>query len=448
VSATAARLLVRPPIEPLEALREFRVDPHGMLLRLATEFGDRIAVDMGRFQVFLLSHPDDVRDVLVVHHASFEKGEVLQEPKRLLGEGLLTSEGAFHKRQRRLVQSVFHHARMAEYVDVMVDRARRAAESWKDGDVVDVPDEMIRLTMSVLAKVVLDGDVEDGTARQTSKALATCLGMFGRLASPYAQLLDGLPSRRNREFARVLHAFDETVDRLIAERIDRGADGTDALSQLLRTRDAETGEPMPERQVRDEIVTFLVAGHETWTNSLIWTWYLLSEHPDVRERLEAEIHDVLGSRPPAADDVRSLPYTNAVYAEALRLYPPVWTVGRTALVDHEMDGLTIPAGSIVLLSAYVVQHDARWFPEPFAYRPDRWLSEGAGRAPTFAYFPFGAGPRVCIGQPLALLACVVFIATIAGRRRLDLVPGHPMEPAPPLLRPASGMPMIAHAVER
>jgi cytochrome P450 len=417
-----------------------------MLLRLATEFGDRVAVDMGRFQVFLLSHPDDVRDVLVVHHARFEKGEVLQEPKRLLGEGLLTSEGAFHKRQRRLVQSVFHRARMAGYVDVMVDRARRAADSWGDGDVVDVPDEMVRLTMSVLAKVVLDADVEDGTARQTSKALAVCLGMFGRLASPYAQLLDGLPSGRNREFARILHAFDETVDRLIAERMDRGTEGTDALSLLLLARDPETGEPMPDRQVRDEIVTFLVAGHETWTNSLIWTWYLLSEHPDVRDRLEREIHEVLGDRPATADDVRALPFTGAVYAEALRLYPPVWTVGRTALVDHEIDGLVIPAGSIVLLSAYVVQHDPRWFPEPFAFRPERWLAGDAGLAPTFAFFPFGAGPRVCIGQPLALLACVIFIATIAARRRLDLVPGHPVEPTPPLLRPASGMPMVARRV--
>jgi cytochrome P450 len=384
---------------------------------------------------------------LVVHHGRFEKGEVLQEPKRLLGEGLLTSEGEFHKRQRRLVQSVFHHGRMAGYVDAMVDRARRAAESWRDGDVVDVPDEMVRLTMSVLAKVVLDADVEDGTARQTSKALATCLGMFGRLASPYAQLLDQLPSRRNREFARVLHAFDETVDRLIAERMQRVTDGTDALSQLLQARDPETGEPMPRQQVRDEIVTFLVAGHETWTNSLIWTWYLLSEHPAARERLEEEILDVLGDRPPTAADVRSLPYTNAVYSEALRLYPPVWTVGRTALVDHEIDRMTIPTGSVVLLSAYVVQHDPRWFPEPFAFRPERWLSDD-GRAPTFAYFPFGAGPRVCIGQPLALLACVIFIATIAARRRLDLVAGHPVEPVPPLLRPGSGMPMIARAVER
>jgi cytochrome P450 len=204
---------------------------------------------------------------------------------------------------------------------------------------------------------------------------------------------------------------------------------------------------MPEQQVRDEIVTFLVAGHETWTNSLIWTWYLLSEHPAVRERLEEEIRDVLGDRPPTADDLRALPYTNAVYSEALRLYPPVWTVGRTALVDHEIDGMTIPTGSVVLLSAYVVQHDPRWFPEPFAFRPERWLSDD-GRAPTFAYFPFGAGPRVCIGQPLALLACPIFIATIASRRRLDLVAGHPVEPTPPLLRPGSGMPMIARVVAR
>jgi cytochrome P450 len=432
----------------LEVLREFRVDPHGLLLRLARERGDVVSVDMGRFRVFLLSHPDDVKDVLVVNHARFEKGEVLQEPKRLLGDGLLTSEGELHRRQRRLIQPVFHHARMSEYVGLMVERAARVADGWREGQVLDVPDEMVRLTMSVLAMVVFDADIEDEEARETGNALSTCLGMFGRLASPYALLLDQIPSPRNREFERVLRVFDGTVARLVEARLAAGASGSDVLSQLMRARDPDTGEAMSARQIRDEVLTLMVAGHETWTNSLIWTWFLLSENPGARELLEAELEAVLGDRPATAEDVRALRYTNAVYSESLRLYPPVWTVGRTALEDHEIDGSTIPAGSIVLLSPYVVQHDPRWFPEPFAFRPERWLSRDPERLPTFALFPFGAGPRVCIGQPLAMLAGVLFLATIARRWRLELVTGHPVEPAPPLFRPRNGLPMIARERSR
>jgi cytochrome P450 len=189
----------------------------------------------------------------------------------------------------------------------------------------------------------------------------------------------------------------------------------------------------------------MIAGHETWTNSLIWTWFLLSQDEEVRAALEAEIDEVLDGRLPGAEDVKALRMAGAVYSESLRLYPPVWTVGRTAIVDHEIDGHAIPKGSIVLVSPYVVQHDPRWFPDPFAFRPQRWLSGEAQSVPTFAYFPFGAGPRVCIGQPLAMLTGPLFVSTIARRWRLDLVPGHPVEPSPPLLRPANGLPMIARA---
>jgi cytochrome P450 len=429
----------------MDALREFRTDPHGLVLRLAREGGDVVSLDMGRFRVFLLSHPDYVRDVLVVNHAKFEKGEVLEEPKRLLGEGLLTSEGAFHKRQRRVTQPVFHHERMSDHVDRMVERADRTTESWRDGKVVDVADAMLMLTMSVLGMYVLDAEVADDQARETSRALATCLGMFGRLASPYAALLGQLPSRPNLEFERVLHAFDESVQRMIDLRRATGTQGSDALSQLMRVRDPDTGEAIPDRQLRDEILTFMIAGHETWTNSLIWTWFLLSQDEEVRAALEAEIDEVLDGRLPGAEDVKALRTAGAVYSESLRLYPPVWTVGRTAIVDHEIDGHAIPKGSIVLVSPYVVQHDPRWFPDPFAFRPQRWLSGEAQSVPTFAYFPFGAGPRVCIGQPLAMLTGPLFVSTIARRWRLDLVPGHPVEPSPPLLRPANGLPMIARA---
>jgi cytochrome P450 len=435
-----------PPTFELDAraaLQRLRTDPMGLLVEMATSCGDVARARVGRFTFFLLSHPDDVRDVLVVNQSRFEKGEVLEGARRLLGQGLLTSEGELHRRQRRLIQPVFHHQRLRDYVAMMVDRAERASDRWRAGAMIDVQDEMVLLTMAVLAKAVLDADIDGDEARLTARALASALDSFGSLASPFSRVLDGMPSVRNRELQRVMRTFDESVVRLVRERRARGVEGTDVLARLFAARDEETGATMDDRQVRDEVLTFMVAGHETWSNSLGWTWYLLSQHPAVRGRLDAELDEVLGGRAPTDEDVPRLAYTAMVYTEALRLYPPAWTVGRTALEDHELHGYSIPKGSIVLTSAWVVHRDARWFPEPLAFRPERWEPERAREIPTFAYFPFGAGQRVCIGMPLARLAGVLLLATIAQRWRLELVPGHPVEPTPPLLRPAAGLSMVA-----
>ncbi|MGQ0670877.1 MAG: cytochrome P450 [Actinomycetota bacterium] len=441
----ADRLPPSPSISSLAALRMFREDPIGTLTALARDHGDIVSLDLGRLHVFLVSHPDYVKDILVANHGDFVKGPGLAEAKRLLGEGLLTSEGEFHRQQRHLIQPVFHHQRMTDYAELMVERAARVADGWSDGQLVDVQDEMVRLTMAVLAKAVLDTDIEDNEARETGQALAACLRMFARLASPYSRLLEQVQSEANREYQRVLRRFDATVLRMVEDRRARGAEGGDVLSRLIRARDDGATEGMSDRQVRDEIMTLMIAGHETWSNSMGWTWYLLFQHPTERERLHAELDAVLDGRLPTADDVPHLRYVDMAYSEALRLYPPAWTVGRAATVDHEINGYVIPAGSFVLISPYIVQRDPRWFPDPLEFRPERWAPGESRDLPTFAYFPFGAGPRVCIGQPLAKLACVLFIATIARRWRLELVPGHQVEPAPPLLRPAHGLPMTVHA---
>jgi cytochrome P450 len=426
-----------------DLLRAFRADPIEAVTRAAREHGDVASVSFGRYRLFLLSHPDHIKDVLVTNHRHFVKGPPLQESKRLIGEGLLTSEGELHRRQRRTIQPVFHHERMLDYAGLMVERAARIADGWAAGTVVDVGDAMVLLTMSVLAKSVLDADIADEEARETARALAACLDRFTRIASPYTRLLDQVPSSGNREFEETLHRFDETVARIIRERTTGGSNGTDVLSRLLRAGEASPGDAMSERQLRDEILTFMIAGHETWSNSMTWSWYALSEHTDVRERVFAEVDQVLEGRPATAEDVPRLRLLHWTYLETLRMFPPVWLIGRAAAVDHELDGHLLPAGSVVLISPWVVHHDPRWYADPEEFRPERWDKEGSARIPTFAYLPFGAGPRVCIGQPLATLAGTLFLATIAQRWRLDLLPGHPVEPKAPLLRPAHGMPMLA-----
>lgn len=404
--------------------------------------GDIASLRLGRFTVVLVAHPDHVRDVLVVHQSRFEKGDVFEGARRLLGQGLLTSEGELHRRQRRLIQPVFHHRRLGASDASMVGPAMRVRDGWRDGRRLDVVEEMVQLTMAVLAKVVFDADIDDAEARETSRALSVALDSFSTLASPFSRLLEDLPSERNREFVRVLQAFDDTVVRLLGERRSSGPGGSDVLSLLMRARDDRTGEAMEDRQIRDEILTFMIAGHETWSNSLAWTWYLLSRHPTARARLEEELREVLDGRPPTTGDVDRLSYTGMVYAETLRIYPPVWTVGRTAVADHELAGYLIPRGSVVLIPPWVVHHDPRWFPEPFEFRPERWRDDRLADVPAFAYFPFGGGRRVCIGMPLAKLAGVLIVATIAQRWRLELVDDRPVEPTPPLMRPAGGLPAI------
>jgi cytochrome P450 len=426
-----------------DLLQAFRANPIAAVTKVARDHGDVASITVGRYRVFLLSHPDHIKDVLVTNHRKFVKGPPLQESKRLIGEGLLTSEGDFHRSQRRIIQPVFHHERMLDYAGLMVERAGRVTERWRPGEVVDAQEAMVLLTMSVLAKSVLDADIADEQARETARALAACLERFLRIASPYARLLDQVRSGRTQEFEEILHRFDETVARIIRERKDKGTDGSDVLSRLMRAGAERPDDEMPERQLRDEILTFMIAGHETWSNSMAWTWYLLSEHPEFRERLHAEVDAVLGGRPATAEDVEDLRLVRWTYLESLRLYPPVWLIGRAAAVDHELDGHTIPAGSVVLISPWVVHRDPRWYPDAEEFRPERWDKDAAQRVPTFAYLPFSAGRRVCIGQPLATLSGTLFLSTIAQRWRLDIVPGHPIEPAAPLLRPRHGMPMIA-----
>jgi cytochrome P450 len=422
-----------------------RRDPLGFLVGMWHRYGDIAYFKAGPFEVYLLSHPDAIRDVIVTNNSKFMKGQGLQEMKRLLGEGLLTSEGELHKRQRRLIQPMFHHQRIDGYGATMVEHAVRMREAWEDGQVLDAHQQMMRLTLSIVAKTLFDTDIEEAGATRVAEALGTSLGLFDRLTSPLFVILTRLGySPENRRFREAKATLDDIVYGMIRERRGTGDRG-DLLSRLLLAQEAG-GEGMADLQVRDEAITIFLAGHETTANALTWTWYLLSQHPEIEARLHEELDRVLGGQPPTMEDLSKLGYTERVLTESMRLYPPAWILGRRALVDHDVDGYRIPAGSIVVASEYIVHHDPRWFSDPYRFDPDRWEPDQVALRPKFSYFPFGGGQRLCIGEPFAWMEGELLLATIAQRWKLRLVRGHPVGLSPVVtLRPKHGMRMTVHA---
>ncbi len=360
----------------------------------------------------------------------------------LLGESLLTSEGETHRRQRRLIQPMFHHERIATYAEPMVRRAEDAAARWTDGAELDVHAEMAALTLAIVGETLFGADVDEERSATVRRALTDTLAMFDRVYSPVFRVLARLPTPTMRRYRRIEADLDRVIDELIAERRATGASGGDLLSLLLRAQ--EDGAGMADEQVRDEALTLFLAGHETTANALAWTWWLLSEHPDVEARLHAELERALGGRSPTAADLERLGYARMVLSESIRLRPPAWAIGRRAIRDVRIGETDVPAGSIVVVAPWLLHHDARWWPEPEAFRPERWTpSESAGR-PRGAFVPFGGGPRVCVGEPFAWMEGVLLLSTIAQRWRFRLVPGRAVEAQPVVtLRPRNGLPMRA-----
>jgi cytochrome P450 len=436
-------LSVRPPgpdLSRFAALRAFRRDPLGLLERLAA-YGDIVRIDVPGSAAYLLNHPDLVHDVLVADHRSFHKGPTIQAAKMLLGESLLTSEDETHRRQRRLIQPMFHHERIASYAASMVRFAERAAERWGDGEQVDIQAEMSALTLAVVGDTLFGTDVDEYRSATVRRALTDTLGMFDRVYSPLFRLLVRLPSPTMRRYRRVESDLNRVIAEMIVERRAAGVSGGDLLSLLLRA--GEDGAGITDEQVRDEALTLFLAGHETTAIALTWTWWLLSRNPEAEGRLHAELDWVLPDRPPSVGDLPNLPYTQAVISESIRLRPPAWAIGRTAVAGHRANGYAIDQGSIVVVSPWLLHHDPRWWPEPDAFRPERWFAEDPER-PRYAFVPFGGGPRVCIGEPFARLEAAMLLASIARRWRFasqtDREPGLQ---AVITLRPRGGLPMVA-----
>jgi cytochrome P450 len=426
------------PRMPLAPLLAFRRDPLGTLDRLRRDWGDVVHFRFGPRHLYLLSHPDMVRDVLVTHHRNFAKSLALQRARVLLGTGLLTSEGEFHLRQRRLAQPAFHRDRIAAAAEVMAGHAGRAAAGWRAGETLDVPREMNRLTLAIAGRALFGADVA-GEADEIGRALTDALSLFRRLTNPFGPFLDKLPVPGTIRMKRARARLDATIYGMIERRRASGKVGDDLLGMLLAARDeGGDGQGMTDLQLRDEALTIFLAGHETTANALAWTWHLLALHPDVEARLHAEADAVLGGRLPTADDVPALRYTRQVFAEAMRLYPPAWTIGREPRADFQAGGYRITggAGVVVMLSPWVVHRDARFFSDPGRFDPGRWTPEREAALPRYAYFPFGGGPRKCIGEGFAWMEGVVVLAAIARQWRLRHAPGARVEPEPLItLRP-------------
>jgi cytochrome P450 len=424
------------------ALRDDRL---GTLQRLAREHGDISTFRIGTQRLVLLNHPDHVEDMLITRARIFKKGRALERSKRLLGEGLLTSEGDFHLRQRRLAQASFHKQRIASYAATMVAHALKTSDRWRRDVVVDIAAEMNRLTLTIAGETLLASDVE-GDAGRVRDAMSAVLEAFPITMSPFSSVLTRLPLPTIRRYRRAQDELDRLIYRIIDERRARGGDRGDLLSMLLLARDEESdGGRMNDTQVRDEAMTIFLAGHETTANALTWTWYLLAQHPDVERRLHAEVDDVLTGAPASADDVPRLSYARMVLAESMRLYPPAWAIGRRALEDFTVGGYAIPKGTVMLVSQYLLHRDARFFPDPERFDPDRWLPARQQGRPKYAYFPFGAGTRVCIGEPFAWMEGILVLATLARRWRLELMETEPVGLKPAItLRPSRPIRMRLH----
>lgn len=420
-------------------LRAFRRDVLGLMLESTRQYGDVVRFRIGPLVVHLVNHPDHVAHVLQTHAANYDKNTRSSAKIRAIaGESLLTSNGPAWQRQRRLIQPAFHRQRIAAFATDMTRLTAAMLQHWQPGQPLDVSSEMMRLTYTIVGKTLLGAEVGPDSAA-VEQAMDTMLthtfNRWGRILD----LPDGFPSPGNRRFRRALGTVDNIVYRIIAEHRRGGGDPHDLLSMLLEVRDEQTGATLGDQELRNQAITFLLAGHETTANALSWTFYLLSQHPEVERQLRVELAAVLGGRTPTVDDLARLPYTTMVIEESMRLYPPIWAMERRAIADDVIGGFRIPAGSSVIVSPYVLHRQPQFWPEPDTFDPTRFR---AGR-PRVAYIPFGGGPRYCIGNEFAMMEARLIVPMVLQAFQLTLGPGHRVEPQPGItLRLRHGLRML------
>lgn len=421
---------------------EFRRDQLGFYASCARQYGDFVQTRMGPYRIFMVFHPDAIEELLVARNRDFIKSPGVRLLRPVLGDGLLLSEGDTWLRQRRLVQPAFHRQRVAGYGEVMATYAERHVAAWKDGDTRDMSAEMMALTRAIVAKTLFDADVS-GDAHEAGQAAEVLMHDFGVRLQSFRVVPHWIPTPGNLRSRRAIRRLDQLIHRIIDARRASGEDRGDLLSILVSAQDADDGTRMTAQQVRDEVMTLFMAGHETTAVTLAWTWYLLAQHPEVETRLAAELRDVLGGRTPTVADLPALKYAEMVVTESMRLYPPAYGLGRQAVRATEIAGHPIEAKDIFIAPIWVVHRDRRWFEEPEAFRPERWAGDLARRLPRFAYLPFGGGPRQCIGISFATMEAILLLAAIAQRFRLTLVPGQRVAPTPYVtLRPEPGPRML------
>jgi cytochrome P450 len=413
-------------------------DPLGLYTQWARQYGDMFYYRAFYRHIYFLNHPDLIENVLVTNSRNFIKGEALRSNQRIFGNGLLTNEGESWLRQRRLIQPAFHRDRIQSYGNTMVAYTERMMAGWRDGEVRDIHRDTMRLALEIVAKALFNVEITSERDR-VATALNTVmeLGSGGRMLLP--PLLRMVPTPGNIRYRHAARQLDDIVYDLIRQRRSNGQGTDDLLSALLQAQD-ESGGGMRDEQLRDEVMTLLLAGHETTAVSLSWTWYLLAQYPEIEKKLWSELREVLHGRSPTTQDLSKLPYTERVVKEVMRLYPPAWAIVRNSLEDCELGGYRVPARATLMMSQWVMHRDPRYFEQPESFNPDRWLDDRAKGTPKFAYFPFGGGPRSCIGAAFATMEAILVLATIAQKYQIRVAPECPVEAVPSItLRPKHGI---------
>lgn len=424
-------------------LPAFNSNPLGFLTGAAREFGPVVRLRFARLSAYLLSDPRDIEEVLITRRLDFIKGRPLRAHRELFGDGLLTSEGDFWSRQRRLAQPAFHQSRLAAYGELMAECVRRMLATWGDGETRDVHEEMKRLTLAIVSKTLFNVDVT-AEAGALSVALEKVMEHHAARRGLSRLIPAPIPVLANLRFKRAVRQIDRVIYEIIERRRagDEDDGGGDLLAMLTRARD-EDGTRMSARQLRDEALTLFLAGYDTPALALSWMWFLLSQDEGVDERLAAELRSVLGGRVPGVADLKKLPYAEMVVKETLRLYPPAWIISREALRECELGGYHVPAGTQLLISQWVMHRDPRFFDEPEEFRPERWAGALTAALPRFVYFPFGGGARACIGGSFAMTQTILALAAVAQQFKMKLAPGGRPAPNPALtLRPEGGVRVV------
>jgi cytochrome P450 len=430
-----------PPGPPPNLIRSLfgamQQNPLDYFTAMAQEYGDVSGMRIGKFRSLFINHPDLIEDVLVNNSRKYHKGRILQANKYLFGEGLLTSEGDFWLRQRRLAQPAFHRARVSAYAATMAEYTEQLIATWRNGEERDIHEEMMQLALRIVGKTLFDADVT-----RDAKEVGETLDILLHIAANFGRTILvplWVPTPRNIRAKLGIKRLEKVIYRIIEDRRASGRDTGDLLSILLQAQD-EDGTHMNDRQLRDETITLFLAGHETTANTLSWTWWLLAQNPAVEKKFHEELDGVLGGRAPTVDDLPRLTYLSQVLTESLRLYPTAWGMARLAAEEHEIAGYPVRPGYGVAFAQWVMHRDARWFDAPLEFRPERWENGLAKQLPRFAYFPFGGGPRQCIGNTFALMEASVVLATVGQRFRFALAPGHKVTPLASItLRPKTGI---------
>lgn len=424
---------------------QFRRDQLAFMTGLQRSYGRAATFRLARLPVVAFFRPEAVRSCLVDNARNFTSGEFNAQLRTLLGDGLLTSDGEQHRRQRRMIQPAFHKRRVESYAQTIVEHTEELLGEWRPGDAMDLAIELQRLTLRIVAKALFNLELRAESGELGQQFTAVIENPVG-LPWSWRSLPIDLPITPYGRHMRAHRTLDEFVFALIARRRAEGGDGGDVLSMLLAARDDE-GLGLTDTEIRDQTMTLLAAGHETTANALSWTFYLLSKHPDARARLVEQLHDVLGGRRPEVKDLAALTYLDQVVKESMRLYPPAWTLGRRAVSDFELDGYRLPAGTVVMFSQWVIHRLTDIWGDPERFRPERFEPAAERAIPPYAYFPFGGGPRMCIGMPFANLEARLVLATVLQRYAPNVEQGHPVVPQPRItLRPRYGVRVVLDPV--